>query len=544
MRTIEEMTSEIIKKARIEKRRKRIVRSCVAVGLAAVSLFFVGYSNIITVDFNPYENNYQNYLSAYATASAGVKIVGKNSALVHLNGKAYPCFLKAKSSSTFALKNNAWEDGEPKGFTLSCSENQAVLTWNDGEQKQTQILPVASENNAANAIPAGLWSLFAIGESLDFDSAKPVSGSGWTMVLSDGSSYSAEGASAVYPSKFVDVDGALFQCLFDGQSGAMLDASAVVLDTESFAYPVLIERYLSDGEPAYFYSKQLTNAELTDFSGGTFTAAGVTVAKQNELIDGAAIPDQNQATWQLTPRKDEKNRLLSATASLDLAANGAAALRVNGSAYAGNASGKWYPLKDSVLVVLDESSPLLGKAFTVYADGESFEKTAKTYVEQADFYKVGYHDFYYFLQQTDIQVFWGSAWEREYLLPKLVFEKAYVLDGLYAANRYDNPHFNPETDDTSLSPLPENGKISLIFHQDGTMDIITEQGTTTVLYELIEHDKTLGLFIVEFDVIQLHEGLFINCLNVGSANLFMHAHTAGPNYEYVPYEINFRLTVE
>ena len=67
MKSNADLTKEIIQKAKAKRKKKRIVFSSITLCACALLCFFVGYSNIIIIDFNPYENSYTEYLRAYTS---------------------------------------------------------------------------------------------------------------------------------------------------------------------------------------------------------------------------------------------------------------------------------------------------------------------------------------------------------------------------------------------------------------------------------------------------------------------------------------------
>jgi hypothetical protein len=263
-------------------------------------------------------------------------------------------------------------------------------------------------------------------------------------------------------------------------------------DTTTFEFPTLKERYLSDGDEHYTYSRLLADSEKLQFSDGSFNAVGVTYSADDYRVSKKDLIHESVADmvaqWRLFPKSSCDTKVLDTNAKLDLQANGNALLTVTGDMeFKGKTKGKWYPLKDSILVVLNENAKLTGRIFTVYAKNakneknptaDELEKYALTTLYAYDFYKVGYHVFEYHTVEEETQIFWGNAWEKDFLIPKLVYEQTYVLNGKYLPSYYDRA---PEAQ-TTLTPMMDNGNITLVFHEDKTVTVTyLDTGSTQTL---------------------------------------------------------------
>ena len=143
MRSNEQFTKEIIQKAKAARKKKRIVISSITLCVCALLCFFIGYSNIITIDLNPYENSYTNYLNSYLSDEneVGFRFVDKQNAIVQVEEKAYPCSYEANSKTEFTLTVvESGEDAplaladetpndEPSVFRLEFWDTSAKLSW-------------------------------------------------------------------------------------------------------------------------------------------------------------------------------------------------------------------------------------------------------------------------------------------------------------------------------------------------------------------------------------------------------------------------------
>ena len=519
MRSNWDYTNEIVRKVKTKRKKKRMIVSSVVFSVCALLCFVVGYSNIITIDREEYQNSYLHYLVPYLSEEEeiGLRFLDAKSAVVNIETKTYPCALKATSENDFTLsvitsdtkektssnsETQPSPEEEPSIFHVEFWDSNAKISWYVFGTKIEKVLSITEERN----VPSGLWSLFAI-QNAEGKLRDDISGAGWTLILENGDSYTGEGHDSAYRSKFISIGNTLLQCAFDPISGLIMDASVFIYDETSFDYPIIKERYLSDGgEASYFYSRLLPNEEKIDFNGGTFTASAVMRETENHRIDKSELLDERMAKWQLLPESEREMSPLSVTAKLDLNTDGSVKMRVSGhNSYDGSFTGKWYPLKHSVLIVLDEKSALTGRLFTLYVDsdyhkptGELIKNYGQSLIESLDCYKVGYHTFQYYIVISKTLLYWGNEWTSEQLSPQIQYETEYVLYGKYYYEFYDGQYdkYTPyEFTEDLLAELPVSGKITFVFHEDGTATITHESGITeTRKYELSASGKR-----IEFD---------------------------------------------
>ena len=564
MKTNVEIVNNVFLKTKKLRKQHHIKTAVTSVVLSGLLLFLVSFSNILPVQADYFANSYKNYLTPYATTQPSVQLtdssddtenavpeatlrfIDENNAVVSVGERAYPCLIQAKSKTKFKLTPANNGDGEsnatdtPNVFHVEFWESNATLSWNIAGIKIEKVLSVAQEKD----IPTGLWVTYARQSG---QSAPTVSGGiGWTLILDNGKSYSGEGRDA-YISTFLSVNNILLQCFFDSKSGLILDASVCTYDTTTFDIPTLKESFLSDGDEYYFYSRLLTDEEKLQYDGGTFTAAGVTYTAEDFAISKKELIHESMAKWQLLPNSSIENHLLDLTAKLDLSANGTALLSVTGDiARNTKTKGKWYALQDSILVVLNENTNLLGRIFTVYANNAQDEKhptadeitkSATTSLYTYDFYKVGYHVFQYRATEEETQIFWGSDWKKEYLIPKLIYEQTYVLNGKYLPSYYDN---SPETPNT-LTPMLDNGNITLVFHENQTVTVtyLHTGLTKTFAFQLNDH---FGIDFTERIHCRFNEEVtgrihYLN-INVGYLNYEFVYLTNHGEYTYILFTFN------
>ncbi len=509
-----DFTRELIQKVKAKRRKKRTILASVSLGVCALLAFAVGYSNIITIDFDRYAHSYASYLAPYATAdseSAAFRFVDDKSALVQIDNKAYPCAYEANSESDFTLtvveseeESYSVSEEEPSIFYLEFWDTSAKLSWNILGTRIEKILSVTDERN----IPAGLWGLCATQDGDGGKITEKENGAGWTLILENGDSYTGEGMDSAWKTKFISIGDKLFQCMFDTVSGVILDASYFVYDETTFDYPVIREHYLSDGDPYYFYSRLLTEEDKIDFKGGRFEASAATIAVETERLEKNELVKDSMIKWKLSPTKSHERKALPLKAMLSLNEDGTLKLKISGNAdYNGTFSGKWYALRHSILVTLDKKSKLLGNAFTVYAKdnfkdptGEAIEQYGRSYLENYDLYKIGYHVFDYYASQSIAEIYWGAEWTPETVNPTLQYEKTYTLYGEYYYDHFDGtpPKNLFDFEESMLRDIPVNGQVHIVFHKDGTATVTTPDETETLQFEIDEYSQTNIQFSDEF----------------------------------------------
>ena len=500
MKSNAEFTQAVLKKVNGKKRKKRRIWASVILCSVAICCFLIGFSNIVTFDVSPFKNSYAGYLKSYVSTGEemGLRIVDEKNAVVRLNDAAYPCQSEATAENKFTLtvieEERAANDSAPAPtqetpsvFRVEFWDTTATVSWKIHGVTVEKILNVTEEKE----IPAGLWSLFAIGDGTSAP-LNPVLGAGWTLIEENGDSYTGEGMDSAHRTKFVSVGNNLLQCMFDPISGLLLDASVVTYDETAFDYPVLIERYLSDGDTAYFYSRLLQKSDQLDFSGGSFTTAAITYESENHFVKKEEIIDETVADWSPFSKSSQDLHEMDVSATLELSETGEVELQVLGSNGIKAAFyGRWHTLKHSVLVVLDKKCPLTGRVFTLYVGGNSqapsgelLQRYAQSRIESLDCYKVGYHTFHYYIYESETVLYWGSEWTKDCYKPRIEYETEYVLYGKYFKDYYDGDWsesevYNPEFqfDPSWLVELPVNGAI-FIFHEDGTLNVTFPDGRT------------------------------------------------------------------
>ena len=496
MKSNADLTKDIIKKVKSARKKKQIIVSTIILCVCTFLGFFVGYSNIISIKTNPYENSYVSYLRAYSSTEeqVGFRFVDEKSALVQVENKAYPCSYKATSQTEFTLTvvqedeetALAVSEEEPSIFYLEFWDTSAKLSWNILGLKIERILSITEERN----VPAGLWTLCATQNGDEGEIVEKENGAGWTLILENGDSYTGEGMDSAWKTKFISIGNTLFQCMFDPISSVILDASVFVYDETTFDYPVIRENYVSDGDAYYFYSRLLSEEEKIDFYGGQFTAAVILREAENHYLPSPSDLHKEVSKWQLLPEQSQEETTLPLTASLTLNEDGTAKLQIKGdNKYNGTFNGNWYALRHTVLITLNKKSNLFGNVFTVYANsgveattGKYIKEYGQTSIDSFGCYKIGYHVFDYYVLESHAKIFWGSEWTADKLTPTVKYETEYFLTGEYYYEYFDG---DPDVADSNykkfdeafLQPLPINGQVKVIFHEDGTATVTLADGS-------------------------------------------------------------------
>lgn len=561
MKTYEEFTQYVLIKLKKAKKKRQIKRTVISLSTAAVLIFLALFGNIIDFGFLNFNKSWKKFLRSYVSQSgtyASLKILDADNAALTLGNKVYPCELKSKSSKRFALtsygENPANGEIEKRNFSVKFSGDTATVEGEteDGGFKET--LNVVEDRT----IESGVWALFA-SQVDDFPINYSISGAGWIMLLENGEAYMGEGMDSVYPSYFVGVGDRFLQYYCDPLSNLAWAAIFEYLDDGSFDFPAIKQtEFDGDGNiDCYFYYKLLSDDEKFDFDGGKFTAEGVTVTRDNYAVSQEEIYGFTEAKWQLVPEKSDDLYIVSGNFNIDLKQDGSVSLLITGNrSYNARAKGRWHRLKHCVLVILDKKNSTLGKAFTLHpgydmpeypSDDVSFGACAMTTIYSTRFYRVGYYVFNYYRFETQTIFYWGSGWDKENFLPKIIYGVHYVLDGVYNAAYYDNDEYN--YGDEQIEPLPMNGKMSLIFRENGKMEIY-RNGTLskTNNYYFNEYSKAF----IDFSSVLIYTGtgtavygskkLEIGCLNIGAGTMFIEARgNTNDNKKFTQYKVVFKL---
>ena len=227
---------------------------------------------------------------------------------------------------------------------------------------------------------------------------------------------------------------------------------------------------------------------LTDFVSGAFWAGAVVYESEIRKLPNGDVLIDSVAKWQLAQEKPTEEKKLDLDVTLELREDKTVELEVKGDRkYRGRIEGTWYALQHSVLVVLDKKSPLVGRTFTLFVENisaiqptqDDYLKKAKSSLELYKCYKLGVGTYDYYVMEEEIDIFWGEQYANGEIKPKLVYEQKYVLNAMWFEPYYTDEDFSwDEYDSSELTPCPANGKMFLVFHEDGTVDVTYSTGVT------------------------------------------------------------------
>lgn len=562
MRTYEEFTDNVLSEVKRKKKRRNIKRTIISLSTASVLVFLVLFSNIINFNFLTYNNSYKKYLASYVSRENGyssLKILdGKNAALT-IDDNTYLCGLKNKSPSKFSLTayGNDEEEGEEDAhktvFSVKFSGDTAVVEGETEDGIVKKVLTVAEDIE----IECGVWSLFGIrspGGEMDCS----ISGGGWILLLENGA-YMGEGIDSAYSGYFLGVGDRLLQYYKDSLGNLVGAATFNYIDDGSFDFPVIEQRYLEDGDPYKFYFKLLNENELFDFNGGEFTAKGATTESENYMVEKEGIFEVSEVKWRLLPKKSQKFHKIDANFNISLEPDGSVNFKISGNrSYNTKSGGRWYRLKDSVLVILNKGNGLTGKIFTMFGGsdyseypggGNSFEESALTTVYSYTYYKVGYHWFYYYCLDTSTKIYWGSNWDADYLEPELIYDVPYVLNGKYFEEYYSGRvDYMSTPEGERMKDFPENGEISLIFRENGKMEEYRGGVLKKTRNYWMSNDHGITSLVFSGDMI-IHlcsrGPIKANLFSIGAGNLYynsnLHCYEDGQHFTIRGYDIVFRV---
>ena len=273
---------------------------------------------------------------------------------------------------------------------------------------------------------------------------------------------------------FVAVGDIVLQCVKDQMSGVYSYLLFGVAAQAEYGFPVIYNTgYLTQDGSEYItcYYKQLERDEQLAFNGGKFETSIVEYALKSTPIPYESTLSGGGISWRLFPMENVALSRAPLQLQLDLKQNGTLSFRSSGHWLLGmECGGKWYALDKKIFVVLDEEYPYLGlRAFTIAADDSGVAsgdliQTARSDIQARSLYKVGYHDFTYYLMQASATVYWGSGWTEELLTPTLAYDAEYVFSGWATL-----PH---EPDETGQRyALIDTANTRLILRDNGVCEL-------------------------------------------------------------------------
>lgn len=471
MKPIEDFTKDVLEKSKRQKKRKRIVRSCVALSLVGLLTFGVLYSNIIPFGEIFQSRAYERYMQSYVSSdqTTRLKIIDGDNAAITVGNRAYACALKEENAQTFSLSLRSSEV-ESEDLSVRFSEGKAELSGVLNEETIGETLNIVQDME----VESGAWVNF---ENKQHEDGTRGAIFDWLLV-DEKQSYCGNESYAL-ECEFVAVGNIVLQYVKDQVSGIYTALLFETVGADVYGFPVVSSTgYLNaDGsEWITSYFKQIDEANKLDFASGKFETELI----DYELISGRyADLDMTGGTgvdggfrWRLAPISPiSKTRAEGLKLSLELNADGSLAFRSSGHWLLNmSCGGKWIAFEDFVLVILDKEYPYLGlKAFTIeqnestYLQGD-FLQTAISNINAAGVYKVGYHTFTYYYYEAAATVYWGSEWSEDTLKPKLLYDVAYTFDGWFE-------DWHADGSEGERVPLIEDDGTELIFRENGKCEV-------------------------------------------------------------------------
>ena len=464
MKPIEEFTQEVVDKSKRGKRRKRIWKTAIVLAVVFSFVFAIVYSNIIPFHELFRSRTYERYMQSYATEDreTSLKILDYDNAALTVGSRAYPCALEQKNSKTFAL--SVLSEGEKTDeLTVEFSDGKAELTGALSGEKIGKTLNIVEDMQ----VESGVWIMFGR-ENREGEITK--STLCW-FLIGEKESFFGEGTTA-WGCEFVAVGNRVLQYTRDQVSGFSEVSLVEFLSAEKFGFPVIRNTlYESDADEYGFisYYKKQTAEDAFAFSGGKFETELVVYKNNASRVDPEEIYYNTGVGWRLRPIYSVDETRAEVKLTLDLSSDGTLSFRSQGDwRLRMRCEGRWYALKSSILVVLDEDFAGL-KAFTIFC-GESayaewdFSQSAISSIDVVDVYKVGYHTFDYYVADANIKVYWGSGWTEETLLPKLQYGVFYEFEGWIA-------DWSESGKEGERIPLVQTKTTSLVFREDGKYEV-------------------------------------------------------------------------
>ena len=471
---------------------RRARRRRIRLGAAACAVFFLfvllAVGNIFVLDFS-FSGVNRKFLRAYAAGGDGLRFLDGDNAVLSVGSEAFYCRYVSAGRNTFSLRAAA--DGEEeaaRSFTVRFSGDAAEVKETDGGY--------AGEFAVTDSVsvPAGVWSHFAY-DMNDGEGLRPAGEDAWIYLDADGACYESDSIGEAHRAEIVACGDMIFILYYEptGQVSYVNKFDYFPAGAAFDEWPTI--RSIEHGTESYWF-RLLGSDELYGYTGGTFTAEAVSYECTNYDVS----PDEydcKDAPWKLLPYADVGRTLLDVTATLTLHKDGSARLTVTGDrAYRTDSGGTWHNLENGILVLLDEPNRLTGAHFTVYegytdsaypADDETLAACALTETETADFYRLGYYDIYHVMRYSAAEVYWGSGWDAEYLMPELILDVPYAAHVRYCPDHYadkDAPHKCDESHwiDSDLT-------MHLVFRDDGRVYIYEDGAYTGNLFYYERHER-------------------------------------------------------
>ena len=511
MKSIEEFSQDILQKRKRLKKKKRVIRSSIALSLVGLFTFGILYSNIIPFGELFQSRAYERYMQSYVSSDQTIrlKIIDGDNAAITVGNRAYACALKEENSQTFSLSVHSAEI-ENENLSVRFSDGKAELSGGLNGEEIAKTLNIVQDME----VESGTWIEFETKQKMDDDSIySPLYD--WLLV-DEKQSYCGTQAS-VLECEFVAVGDIVLQYVKDQVSGLCTAGLFEKVATEVYGFPVVSTTMYYDAEGLNWlasYFKQIDEEDKLDFSGGKFEATLIDYELDSSVCSDSDMESLALAEggigWRLTPIASiAETRSKDLKLSLDLKADGSLSFRSSGHWLLNTScGGKWIAFEDFVFVILDKGYPYLGlKAFTIKRDKKTalsgdLLQTAISEIDAVGVYKVGYHNFTYYRYWASAIVYWGSEWSEETLTPKLLYDTVYTFDGWFE-------DWHVAGGEGERVPLAETEQIELIFREDKRCEVYKNGELDNTIRFWLEFDHTSN----DFRSLQFYNRLYIKCEN-------------------------------
>lgn len=500
MKSIEDFSQDILQKRQRLKKKKRIIRSSVALSLVGLLTFGIIYSNIIPFAELFQSRAYERYMQSYVSSdqTTRLKIIDASNAAITVGNRAYACALKEENAQTFSLSLHS-DEIESENLSVHFSDGKAELSGDLNGENIGKTLNIVQDME----VESGTW--------VEFETKQQMEGSihgalyDWLLV-DEKQSYCGTGSFSL-ECEFVAVGNIVLQYAKDQVSGLSAALLFEKVDANVYGFPVVSTTmyYAADGSDwITSYFKQMDEKDQLDFSGGKFEAELIDYELTSSVCDDSDMTALALAEggigWRLAPIAPiAKTRSKDLKLSLDLHADGSLSFRSSGHWLLNmSCDGKWIAFENFVFVILDKEYPYLGlKAFTIKKDRKTalpgdLLQTAVSEIDAVGVYKVGYHTFTYYRYGAFATVYWGSEWSEETLKRQLLYDTVYSFEGWLE-------DWHVLDGEGERVPLVTTEKIELIFRKDKRCEVYKNgELAQTIRFFLIFDTSTDDFRTIEF----------------------------------------------
>lgn len=495
MKSIEDFTQDVLQKKQRLKKKKRIIRSSVALSLVGLLTFGILYSNIIPFGTLFQSRAYERYMQSYVSSdqTTRLKIIDGDNAVITVDNRAYACALEEVNAQTFSLSLQSREK-QNQSLSVRFSDGKAELSGELNGENIGETLNAAQDIK----VESGKWIEFETKQQYEEDAISSLFD--WLLV-NEKQSFCGTKWSTL-ECQFVAVGDVVLQYVKDQVSGLCAALLFENVATDVYGFPVVsVTEYDPSDDSGWTtsYFKQIDEESKIEFSGGKFEANLVDYELISRVLDDSEMGDiervQGGIGWRFVPVSPiSKTRLTNLKLSLDLKKDGSLSFRSSGQWLLNTScGGTWTAFEDFVLVVLDKEYPQLGlKAFTIKKDKKTllrgdFLQTAVSEIDAVGVYKVGYHTFTYYQCVANATVYWGSEWSEEVFTPKLLYDTVYAFDGWLE-------DWHTADGEGEHIPLVETEGMELIFRENKKLEVYKNGELVDKMSFWLEFDHSLNDF--------------------------------------------------